>query len=309
MSASGPEPILAVSRAAQRRQCRIVAGARRGGGQSQQGAPLRIVQPAFGRHRLGGIVDQRPLRCRPVIGALQDRRPRPIRGGTVQRGKHRQRAGAIAAPRIGVGDQQGSALRQLRREVGRNGCIERCHCSCHIALAQPKCCQPRAETGPRDVRGRCLHQFLQHRPGALRQIERYQPIGQFRLQGIAVGAGREQVGVLLHHRHQLQRRKRVRRVVAQQPGKHVGEFAMDRDLVVREQRLAVAKQGKRGAPSAGACLELGQTFAQRALLAIAAPGIQQTFQPFGGLLRVDRTRGKPQFHRAGGGAGVQRPVP
>ena len=50
---------------------------------------------------------------------------------------------------------------------------------------------------------------------------------------------------------------------------------MDGGLVVREQRLALAQQAKRRAPCAGLCLQLGQTLAQRALLVIAAPGVQQ----------------------------------
>ena len=179
MSASGPVPIRGALALAQCGQCRIVAGARRGGGQSQQGAPLRIVQLALRRHRLGDVVGQRPLRRRPVIGALQDRRARLIGGGTVQRAERGQCAGSLSPRRASAAaSQQGAALDQVRRKVRRDGCIERRQRSRRIALAQPQRRQPRAETGPCDTRGRRLHQLLQHRPGALRQIERHQPIGE-----------------------------------------------------------------------------------------------------------------------------------
>ena len=194
-----------------------------------------------------------------------------------------------------------SRVRRSASSAGRSAATDASSAamrSCQVALAQPQRCQPRAETGPRDAVVAACHQFLQHRrrrASADRALPAGRPVSPARQS--PSGPARQQVGVLLHQRHQFQRRKRVRRVVAQQPGEHVGEFAMDRGLVVREQRLAVAQQGKRGAPRAGARLELGQTCAQRALVAIAAPGVQQTFQPFGGLLRVDRARGEPAAPR------------
>ena len=227
-----------------------IAGARRGGGQAEQGPPLRIIQLAFRRHGLGGIVGQRPLRRRPVVGPFQDRCPRLIGGGAVQRAECSERTIVVATPRVGRRDQEGAPFRKLGGEIGSDRSIERGQRPRGVTLAEPQGCQSRAESrpGPRRISlpASVSPAQVRHASAESRATSRSANLA---CKSFAIGAGRQQVGVLLHQRHQLQRSQHIRRIVAQQRGEHVGQFGVDCGLVVREQRLAFAQQGQCGTPS------------------------------------------------------------